>query len=319
MAVKADVVVENFKPGTADDMGLGYDDVKALNPKVIYGSISGLGRTGPYGSWPGLDQIAQGMSGMMSLTGQQGGEPTRYGVPIGDFTAGMWCALAVTAAVAQRHVTGEGQRVETSLLGSLVGLLSLQGQRYLSNGDVPKQSGNDHPTIYPYGVFDARDGPLNVATAREEHWQRLCTAMDMEDLLEDPDYVDNTARMRNKDKLRDILNAQFETRDAVEWTKNLMEHGVPSGPIYSLDKVFNDPQVIDQGMVERVLHPTIGDLDLLANPMKMGAFEGKSVRTPPPLVGEHNVQILSEYGFSAEEITALDAASAIGAEEGQNL
>ena len=319
MAVKADVVVENFKPGTADDMGLGYDDVKALNPKVIYGSISGLGRTGPYGTWPGLDQIAQGMSGMMSLTGQQGGEPTRYGVPIGDFTAGMWCALAVTAAVAQRHVTGEGQRVETSLLGSLVGLLSLQGQRYLSNGDVPKQSGNDHPTIYPYGVFDARDGPLNVATAREEHWQRLCVAMDMEDLLEDPDYADNTARMRNKEKLRDILNAQFGTRDAIEWTKDLMEHGVPSGPIYSLDKVFNDPQVIDQGMVERVLHPTIGDLDLLANPMKMGAFEGKSVRTPPPLVGEHNVQILAEYGFSAEEITALDAVSAIGAEEGQKL
>ena len=319
MAVKADVVVENFKPGTADDMGLGYDDVKALNPKVIYGSISGLGRTGPYGTWPGLDQIAQGMSGMMSLTGQQGGEPTRYGVPIGDFTAGMWCALAVTAAVAQRHVTGEGQRVETSLLGSLVGLLSLQGQRYLSNGDVPNQSGNDHPTIYPYGVFDARDGPLNVATAREEHWQRLCVAMDMEDLLEDPDYADNTARMRNKEKLRDILNAQFGTRDAIEWTKDLMEHGVPSGPIYSLDKVFNDPQVIDQGMVERVLHPTIGDLDLLANPMKMGAFEGKSVRTPPPLIGEHNAQILAEYGFSAEEITALDAVSAIGAEEGQKL
>ncbi len=319
MAVKADVVVENFKPGTADDMGLGYDDVKALNPKVIYGSISGLGRTGPYGTWPGLDQIAQGMSGMMSLTGQQGGEPTRYGVPIGDFTAGMWCALAVTAAVAQRHVTGEGQRVETSLLGSLVGLLSLQGQRYLSNGDVPHQSGNDHPTIYPYGVFDARDGPLNVATAREEHWQRLCVAMDMEDLLENPDYADNTARMRNKEKLRDILNAQFGTRDAIEWTKDLMEHGVPSGPIYSLDKVFNDPQVIDQGMVERVLHPTIGDLDLLANPMKMGAFEGKSVHRPPPLVGEHNVQILAEYGFSAEEITALDAVSAIGAEEGQKL
>ena len=319
MAVKADVVVENFKPGTADDMGLGYDDVKALNPRAIYGSISGLGRTGPYGTWPGLDQIAQGMSGMMSLTGRQGGEPTRYGVPIGDFTAGMWCALAVTAAVAQRHVTGEGQRVETSLLGSLVGLLSLQGQRYLSNGDVPSQSGNDHPTIYPYGVFDAKDGPLNVATAREEHWQRLCAAMDMEELLDDPDYADNTARMRNKDKLRDILNAQFGTRDAIEWTKDLMESGVPSGPIYSLDKVFNDPQVIDQGMVERVLHPTIGDLDLLANPMKMSSLKGKSVRTPPPLIGEHNGQILAEYGFSTEEIAALDAASAIGVEEGLKL
>ena len=319
MAVKADVVVENFKPGTADDMGLGYDDVKALNPRVIYGSISGLGRTGPYGTWPGLDQIAQGMSGMMSLTGQKGGEPTRYGVPIGDFTAGMWCALAVTAAVAQRHVTGEGQRVETSLLGSLVGLLSLQGQRYLSNGDVPSQSGNDHPTIYPYGVFDAKDGPLNVATAREEHWQRLCAAMDMEELLDDPDYADNTARMRNKDKLRDILNAQFGTRDAIEWTKDLMESGVPSGPIYSLDKVFTDPQVIDQGMVERVLHPTIGDLDLLANPMMMSSLKGKSVRTPPPLIGEHNGQILAEYGFSTEEIAALDAASAIGVEEGLKL
>jgi len=314
MAAKADVVVENFKPGTAAEMGLSYEDVKAVNPTVIYGSISGLGSTGPYGTWPGLDQIAQGMSGMMSLTGQPGGEPTRYGVPIGDFTAGMWCALAVTAAVAQRHVTGEGQRVETSLLGSLVGLLSVQGQRYLSNGDVPGQAGNDHPTIYPYGVFDAKDGPLNVATAREEHWQRLCAVMGMEDLLENSDYINNDARMQNKDKLRDILNAQFITRDAIEWTKDLMEGGVPSGPIYSLDKVFNDPQVIDQGMVERVQHPAIGDLDLLANPMKMEAFEGKSVRTPPPMVGEHNAQVLSEYGFSTNEIAALDATNAIGAE-----
>jgi crotonobetainyl-CoA:carnitine CoA-transferase CaiB-like acyl-CoA transferase len=222
--------------------------------------------------------------------------------------------LAVTAAVAQRHVTGEGQRVETSLLGALVGLLSVQGQRFLSNGDVPGQAGNDHPTIYPYGVFDAKDGPLNVATAREEHWQRLCTVMGMEDLLENPDYINNDTRLQNKEKLRDILNEQFGTRDAIEWTKDLMEGGVPSGPIYSLDKVFNDPQVVDQGMVERVQHPTIGDLDLLANPMKMDAFEGKSVRTPPPLVGEHNEQVLREYGFSDEEITGLNAANAIGAE-----
>jgi len=314
MAAKADVVVENFKPGTAEDMGLGYDDVKAANPKVIYASISGLGRTGPYGSWPGLDQIAQGMSGMMSLTGQPDGEPTRYGVPIGDFTAGMWCALAVTAAVAQRHVTGEGQRVETSLLGALVGLLSVQGQRYLSNGDVPGRAGNDHPTIYPYGVFEAKDGALNVATAREEHWQRLCAVLGMEALLDDPDYASNTKRMENKEKLRDILNGRFRTRDAIEWTKDLMEGGVPSGPIYTLDKVFNDPQVIEQGMVERVQHPTIGALDLLANPMKMDAFEGRSVRRPPPLVGEHNAQVLAEYGFTAEEIAALQGANAIGAE-----
>ena len=314
LAAEADVVVENFKPGTAEEMGLGYEDVKATNPRVIYGSISGLGRTGPYGTWPGLDQIAQGMSGMMSLTGQPGGEPTRYGVPIGDFTAGMWCALAVTAAVAQRHVTGAGQRVETSLLGALVGLLSVQGQRYLSNGDVPGQAGNDHPTIYPYGIFEAQDGPLNVATAREEHWQRLCAVMGLEELLDDPDYASNDTRMRNKDALRDILNARFRTRNAIDWTKDLMEGGVPSGPIYSLDKVFNDPQVIDQAMVERVEHPTIGALDLLANPMKMDAFEGRSVRTPPPLVGQHNRAVLTEYGFSAAEIESLATSGAIGEE-----
>ena len=315
MGVKADVVVENFKPGTAEMIGLGYEQVKAVNSSVIYASISGFGRTGPYGSWPGLDQIAQGMSGMMSLTGEPGGDPTRYGVPIGDFTAGMWCALAVTAAVAQRHVTGEGQRVETSLLGALVGLLSVQGQRYLSNNDIPGQAGNDHPTIYPYGVFEAKDGPLNVATAREEHWQRLCTVMGIEELLSNPDYADNTKRMENKAKLRELLNDRFRTRDAINWTKDLMEGGVPAGPIYSLDKVFSDPQVAAQGMVEAVDHPTIGTLNLLANPMKMEAFEGRSVRMPPPLVGEHNEQVLTEYGFSAEEIAKLSAAKAIGAEE----
>ena len=314
MAAKADVVVENFKPGTAETMGLGYQDIQNNNANVIYGSISGLGRTGPYGSWPGLDQIAQGMSGMMSLTGHPGGEPTRYGVPIGDFTAGMWCALAVTAAIAQRHITGKGQRVETSLLGALVGLLSVQGQRYLSNGEVPGQSGNDHPTIYPYGVFEANDGQLNVATAREEHWQRLCTVMGLEELLENPNFVNNDARMLNKDQLRDILNTRFRTRNAMEWTVSLMNEGIPSGPIYSLDKVFNDPQVINQSMVETIQHPTIGTLELLANPMKMDAFEGKSVRLPPPLVGEHNQMILKDYGFTNEEISTLENNKAIGNE-----
>jgi len=315
MAASADVVVENFKPGTATTIGLGYEDVKPANPRAIYASISGFGRTGPYGAWPGLDQIAQGMSGMMSLTGQPGGEPTRYGVPIGDFTAGMWCALAVTAAIAQRHVTGEGQQVETSLLGALVGLLSVQGQRYLSNGDIPSQAGNDHPTIYPYGIFEAKDGPLNVATAREEHWHRLCKVLGMDGLLSVPDYANNTKRMENKAKLRHILNDRFRTQDAIYWTKVLMEGGVPAGPIYSLDKVFNDPQVAAQGMVEEIDHPTIGALDLLASPMKMDTFEGQSVRMPPPLVGEHNEQVLRDYGFSPEEIADLAAVNAIGGEK----
>lgn len=319
MARKADVVVENFRPGTAATIGLGYEDVRRDNPTVIYGSISGFGTSGPYGEWPGLDQIAQGMSGMMSLTGQPDGEPTRYGVPIGDFTAGLWCALAITAAIAQRHVTGEGQRVETSLLASLVGLLSVQGQRYLSCGEVPARAGNDHPTIYPYGVFQAKDAPLNVATAREEHWQRLCKVIGREVLVADPRFADNTARMKNRDALRAILNDRLRDREAIDWTRALMEGGVPAGPVYSLDQVFADPQVVQQGMVEEIEHPTAGPLKLLANPMRMDAFEGRSVRTPPPQVGEHNRAILAEYGLSAKEITALENTGAIRAEMPDNV
>ena len=314
MARDADVVVENFRPGVAESMKLCYEDVKRDNPKVIYGSISGFGTSGPYGKWPGLDQIAQGMSGMMSLTGQPGGDPTRYGVPIGDFTAGMWLALAITAAIAQRHATGEGQKVETSLLAALVGLLSVQGQRYLSCRDVPGRSGNDHPTIYPYGVFAAQDGPLNVATVHEAHWRTICRVIGREDLPEDSRFTDNDKRMANRDTLRDLLNERFRTRPAIEWASSLMEAGVPAGPVYSLDQVFADPQVVQQGMVESIQHPTIGNLELLANPMKMEAFEGRSVRRPPPRVGEHNRVVLAEYGFSTDEIAALESVGAIGAE-----
>ena len=314
MAAQADVVVENFKPGTADAMGLGYDIVRAANPKVVYGSISGMGSSGPYGTWPGLDQIAQGMSGMMSLTGDPDGEPTRYGVPIGDFTAGMWCALAIVAAVAQRHVTGEGQRVETSLLAALVGLLSVQGQRYLSNGEVPGQAGNDHPTIYPYGLFEAKDGPLNMATPSDKHWQWLCKVLDCEELLAEGKFSTNDLRRANRDELRALLNARFRKRNAIEWTSVLMEGGIPAGPVYSLDKVFADPQVRQQGMVEEIEHPTVGALKLLSNPIRMDAFEGRTVRTPPPLLGEHSREVLKEYGFSADAIAKLEAAGAVGGE-----
>ena len=293
IAAQVDVVVENFKPGTAEAMGLGYDDIKAANPKIVYGSISGMGRTGPYGNWPGLDQIAQGMSGMMSVTGHPGGEPTRYGVPIGDFTAGMWCAIGITAAIAQRHVTGEGQRVETSLLAALVGLLSVQGQRFLSNGEVPGQVGNDHPTIYPYGLFEAKDGPLNAAALSEEHWQRLCNILGCEELLTVEKFGTNDLRRAHRDELRDLLNARFRTRSAIAWTRDLTERGIPAGPVYTLDRVFADPQVLQQGMVEEIEHPVIGALKLLSNPMRMDSFEGSTVRTPPPLLGEHNRDVLS--------------------------
>lgn len=217
-AARADVVIENFKPGVMEEMGLGWEQLRALNPRLVYAGITGFGREGPYGQWPGVDQIAQGMSGLMSITGQRDGPPTRVGVPIGDLVAGMWAAIGVHAALVQRQATGRGQRVETSLLASLVGLLCVQGQRYLSLEEVPKRQGNDHPVISPYGTFEASDGPFNMAAATEEMWLKLCGLLGLEELAEAPEFKDNSARVKNRDDLTRRLNERFRTRTRAEWT-----------------------------------------------------------------------------------------------------
>lgn len=307
LAAQADVVVENFKPGVMEGMGLGWEQLRALNPRLIYAGITGFGREGPYGQWPGVDQIAQGMSGFMSITGQPDGPPTRVGVPIGDLVAGMWAAIGVHAALMQRQVTGRGQRVETSLLASLVGLLCVQGQRYLSLEEVPKRQGNDHPVISPYGTFEASDGPFNMAAATEDMWLKLCGLLDLEELAQAPEFKDNTARMKNRDELTRRLNERFKTRTRVEWTSELVRLGLPAGPIFDMADVFNDAHVQANRLVEEVTHPVLGPLRQLANPVRLDAMEGRSVRTPPPLLGEHSEAVLADWGIPPERAAALIA------------
>ncbi len=317
LAGEVDVILENFKPGTADKLGLAYDTLAEANPRLIYASITGFGHDGPYGHWAGFDQIAQGMSGLMSITGMPDGEPTRLGVPIADLVAGMWSAIGVISALAQRHVTGKGQRVDTSLLAALVGLLCVQGQRVLSLGEVPPRVGNDHPVICPYGSFTAADGLINVAAATQEMWASLCRLLGIEHLKDHPDYVDNTARAAHRDALKNELNARFRTRPAIEWASELMQAGIPAGPIYTLDQVFEDPQVRHVGLVETVSHPVLGPLRQLANPLKMEALGGRSVRRPPPLLGEHSREVLRDFAYSDDEIGGMIAAGLVkGADRG---
>lgn len=305
MAASADVLVENFRPGAMDAMGLPCDSLQARNPRLVYANITGFGRDGPYGDWPGLDQIAQGMSGLMSLTGQKGGEAIRVGVPIGDMIAGMWAALGIQAALLQRASTGCGQRVETSLLAGLVGMLSVQGQRALSLGEVPKPAGNDHPVICPYGTFLAADGPFNMAAATDEMWLKLCDLLGLQALAAAPAYRDNAARMANREALLAQLNARFATRTRAEWTAALIELGLPAGPIYDLAEVFADPHVQHAGLVETIDHPSLGPLRQLASPIRMDTMAGRSVRTPPPALGEHTEAVLREWGFAEARIAKL--------------
>ncbi|VVN73997.1 CaiB/BaiF CoA transferase family protein [Pseudomonas fluorescens] len=305
----ADVVIENFKPGTLESMGLGYEVLSARNPRLVMGSINAFGADGPMSGWPGFDQIAQGYSGLMSLTGFVDGDPTRTGTAIGDLTSGMWLVTAVLAALLERERTGRGQHVSTSLLASLVGLLSVHGQRYLSLGDVPRRTGNAHSVIAPYGVFQTKDGPLNLAPITSAMWGRLCVLLDLPELPDDPRFATNEARVERRDQLREILESRLKTRSKREWTSLFVDAGLPAGPINTLDEVFDDPQVLHSQLTETLAHPTLGALRQVVTPV-FGAT-ASVVSRPPPLLGEHTVEVLREAGFDAASINALLAANIV--------
>ena len=311
MADSADILVENFKPGVMADMKMDYATLAARNPRLIMASVTGFGTTGPYGGWPGVDQIAQGMSGLMSLTGQKETGPTRVGIPVGDVVGGMWAAIGVQAAVVQRFATGRGQHVETSLLAGLIGLLTVQGQRQLSLGDTPGVAGNDHPVVCPYGMFEAKDGPFNMAAATEDMWVKLCKLLGMEDWITDPEFRDNAGRHRNRDAVKKRLNEKFAARGKMEWTLELVKLGLPAGPIFTLDQVFADKHVNETGMVEEIDHPTLGPWRLIANPVRMAGMGGRSVRSAPPLLGADSRQVLADFGIAESEIDALVAAKTV--------
>lgn len=306
MALQSDIVVENFKVGTMENMGLGYDELSKEKPGIIMASISGFGSKGPAKNWAGFDQIAQGYSGFMSLTGTDESGPTRVGTAIGDLTAGMWIVIGILAAVVEHKNSGRGQHVETSLLASLMGLLSVQGQRYLSVQEVPEPCGNVHPVIAPYGTFATADGPLNLAPATQAMWCKLCSILGLDELVLDSRFLTNADRMKNRHVLKELLEASLTRRTRMEWTPLMIENGIPAGPINKLSDVFSDPQVLACKLVQKVDHPVLGELSQVGLPLSMTHMEdGTSVRTAPPLFGQHTSAVFSDYGFTPVEIERL--------------
>lgn len=297
LASSVDVVVENFRPEVMESMGLGYKTLTEKNPNLIIGSITAYGRTGPLAANPGFDQIAQGFSGLMSFTGQPETGPTRVGVAIGDLTSGMWTAIGILSAVISRQKNGRGQHVESSLLSSLISLLSVQGQRYLSLGEIPEPTGNVHPVIAPYGVFETKDGPFNLAPATPDMWVNLCKLLQLEELLDDARFIDNAARMQHRNELRLILETKLKTRTKMEWTEKMMALGIPAGPINNLSDVFKDPQVQHCRLVEEIEHPVLGTLKQVAMPIKFDSIKDGCIRKPPPMLGEHTYEVLAEFGY----------------------
>lgn len=302
MALKSDILVENFRAGVMAEMGMAPEALQAENPGLIVGSITGFGSDGPRGQWPGFDQIAQGFSGFMSFTGTPDSGPQRVGVAIGDLTSGMWTAIGILGAVLRRQTSGRGQVVETSLLASLVSLLSVQGQRYLSLGDVPGPVGNVHPVIAPYGMFDTQDGPINIGSATQDQWLKLARLLGLDHLTSDPRFTNNAARVQHRMELKALLEERLRLRTRAEWTDAMVELGIPAGPINRLDDVFADPQVQHCKMVESIAHPELGTLRQVGNPLRMDGLRDGSLRMPPPLYGEHTVQVLQELGYAREVI-----------------
>ncbi|HEX8809135.1 MAG TPA: CaiB/BaiF CoA-transferase family protein [Xanthobacteraceae bacterium] len=310
MVKKADVVVENFRPDVKKRLGIDYKTLAKINPRLVYASISGFGQTGPYANRPGFDQIAQGMGGLMSITGLPGQGPVRAGIPIADLTAGLFAALGILVALLEREKSKRGQYVESSLLQAQIFMLDFQGSRYLVKGEVAKQAGNNHPTSIPTGVFKTRDGYINIATAGQKTWQRFCEAVGATALMERPEYKTAEARSKNRDALSPEIDHYLAAATSAEWVERLNKAGVPSGPIYSIDQVFADPQVQHLGIVQSVTMKDKSKMRLLGQPVGLSRTPSCLAVRPPDL-GEHTNAILKEFGFSARDIAALHKAKAL--------
>ncbi|MCY3621894.1 MAG: CoA transferase [Gammaproteobacteria bacterium] len=310
LAESADVVVENYRPQVKHRLGIDYEAVKAVNPAIVYASISGFGQDGPYGDLPGFDQVAQGMGGLMSITGLRGQGPVRAGIPVADLSAGLYAATGILIALIGRAKTGEGQWVRTSLLEAQVAMLDFQAERWLLNGEVPPQAGNNHPTAIPTGVFATRDGHINIAATGDAIYKRFCAVMGREDWLADARYDTPGNRSANRDEMNAEIEAITQTRTSREWIAAFNEAGVPAGYIYGIDEVFDDPQTKHLGMAASATHPDLGDIDLVAQPLKLSG-SAFAVRRPTPGLGEHTDEVLAEAGYSAADIEALRAAGSV--------
>jgi len=310
LAAEADVVIENFRPGVMDALNIGYERVSAINPRIIYCSISGFGADGPYADRPGLDQIIQGVSGLMSVTGFEGGEPVRVGIPIADLVTGLFGAYGVLAALQARERTGRGQHIQTSLLECMVGLMSFQAVRYLNGAGTPPPAGNHHPINAPYGVFRSKDGYITLGATGDKRWRKLCEILGTEEWLTDPRFATNGARHENRLLLEDLISEKLQARTSDEWERIFNEAGIPCGPIYRVDQALEHPQVRHREMVVEREHPTMGTVRLLGVPIKFSETPA-GVHRVPPLFAEHTDEILREIGISDEELERLREAGIV--------
>jgi formyl-CoA transferase len=305
LAKKADVIIENFRPGTMERLGLGEKDMRKTNPRLIYASLTGFGADGPMSDWPGYDLIVQAWGGLMSITGTPDGEPVKVGVAIIDLVAGLMLGKAIAAALYAREKTGVGQRIDTSLLEAEVASLINVGSNYLIGGKVPTRWGNAHPNIVPYQHFKTADGYLVIGVASETIWKRFCGAVGRGDLTEDPRFTSNAKRVEHRTELIAILSELFVERDNESWFQLLTQAEVPCAPVQTIDQVFQDPQVLQRSMLMEVEHPTAGKVRMAGIPVKFSETPA-AVRKPPPLLGQHNEEVLKKWlGMSAAAIDEL--------------
>ena len=307
---QADVVVENYRPDVKYRLGVDYESLKAINPRIVYASISGFGQDGPYIDRPGFDQIAQGMGGLMSITGEPGHGPMRVGIPVADLTAGIFAAMGILIALLEREQSGEGQWVKSSLLGAQISMLDFQAARWTIGKEVPGQAGNNHPTSIPTGVFQTADGYINIAAAGDDIYRRLCKAIAADHLATDPLFATGRARSANRDALNEAIGAITPTKTSAEWIEALNKAGVPSGPIYKMNEVFADPQVKHLAMTRTVQHPVIGDVEVIGQPIELSRTPW-SIRSATPEPGEHTDAVLAELGYGADAIAKLRAGKVV--------
>ena len=301
---RADVVVENFRPDVKHRLGVDYPSLKKANPRIVLASISGFGQDGPYSKRPGFDQIAQGMGGLMMVTGEPGRGPMRAGTAVADLAAGLYAALGILTALHERERSGEGQWVQSNLLQAQIGLMDFQAARYLATGEVPPQVGNDHPHSMPTSAYPTQDGYLNIGASGKAIWTRFCKALGHEEWLADPDFADEPARARNRGKLNAAISQVSATRTTAQWIEVLNEAGVPSGPIYTMDQVFADPQVRHLEAAAAVRHPQLGEVRLVNQVVKLSRTPAR-MATATPELGEHTDEILAELGYAPAEVEGL--------------
>lgn len=302
----ADVLVENFKPGTLEKMGLTAERVEELNPRLLVGSITGFGTAGPLKDDAGLDQVVQGMSGLMSVTGADSGNTYRVGVPIVDITSGMVCAFGIVSALLGRSNGHSVSRVSTSLLETALNLSAFQGQRALSLGETPSPQGNNHPVIAPYGMFKTATEPINIAVGNDKQWRAFCDLLQIPLAVEEPRFVTGAERSANRDQLTELIESALSTKSAAEWVPMISQSGIPCGPIYDYTQALASQQVAALGLVQQSRRRDGSALPLLRGPLSLDG-EASEILSPPPLLGEHTAEVLREIGFSDDDIERLEA------------